>query len=99
MALKKFKLLIWATLSILCSNVNAYYCSEPSPPFTKPQKPNTPYCVNEWTNSHTCDDWQVDSYNRELEAYNRDVERYINDLQVYVSNAANYAQCEIENLE
>ena len=39
------------------------FCYEPSPPWSKPSKPMVPWCVDEWTNTHTCSDWEIDSYN------------------------------------
>ena len=37
---------------------------------SKPTKPSVPYCVNEWSNTHTfCDDWTINSYNRDVENY------------------------------
>lgn len=80
------------------SNNSIAFCVEPTPPFSKPNKPTTPYCVNEWDNTHTCEQWELDSFNREVEIYNRNVEIYINDLESYVSEAADYASCEIRSL-
>ena len=40
------------------------YCSAPSVPYGgAPSKPSKPYCINEFSNTHTCDDWEIDSYN------------------------------------
>lgn len=75
------------------------FCSEPSPPWTKPSPPSTPYCVNTWDNTHTCDDWQIDSYNREVRTYRDDVAEYVAALQRYVDDAVDYAKCEINSLE
>lgn len=92
-------------------NMAFAFCFEPSAPsapsiFWKPQKPNTPYCVNTFTNTHTCSDWEIDSYNREVERYNSEIEDYVFKLQQYVNeaiefaNAADaYARCEINNLD
>lgn len=95
----KLNLNVLIGLTLLTMSTNSFaFCAEPSPPFSKPNKPSTPYCINEWNNTHTCDDWQINSYNNEIEAYNRDVERYIRDLESYVSEAAEYARCEINSL-
>lgn len=65
----------------------------------KPSKPMTPFCVNEWNNTHTCDEWQINSYYSDLDQYRYEVENYINDLQRYVDDAVDYAQCEIRSLD
>ena len=75
------------------------YCYEPSPPMYRPSKPMTPFCVNEWNNTHTCDEWQINSYYSDLDQYRYEVENYINDLQRYVDDAVDYAQCEIRSLD
>ncbi len=86
------------------------YCfapDAPDPPFTssKPTKPTAPYCVDTFTNTHTCDQWEVDSYNSALRQYKYDIEEYIRKLQEYVNEAndfANealeYAKCEIRSI-
>ncbi|WP_043888131.1 hypothetical protein [Methylophaga thiooxydans] len=95
----KLNLNMLAGLAFLTLSTNSVaFCIEPSAPFSKPNKPSTPYCVNEWANTHTCDQWEIDSYNSEVEAYNRDVEMYINDLELYVAEASDYARCEIDSL-
>ena len=96
----KLHLYLFLFSLIFCVNGTALaYCSDPSPPYSKPTKPSAPYCVNEYNNTHTCDDWQINSYNSELENYRNDVNRYIRELQSYVEDASDYAQCEINNLE
>ena len=87
------------------------WCSEPMAPSTpsswsKPTKPSVPFCVNEWNNTHTCDDWTITSYNNDLQNYSYDVENYQRELQYYVdevqrfvNDAYEYANCEIRNLD
>tara|TARA_B100001027_G_scaffold192960_1_gene148019 strand:+ start:168 stop:416 length:249 start_codon:yes stop_codon:yes gene_type:complete len=74
--------------------------------WSKPTKPSVPYCVNEWSNTHTCDDWTINSYNRDVENYRYEVESYQRELQYYVdeaqrflNDAYDYANCEIRNLD
>ena len=93
---------------IIPANVFAW-CSEPMAPSTpsswsKPTKPSVPFCVNEWNNTHTCDDWTITSYNNDLQNYRYDVENYQRELQYYVdeaqrfvNDAYEYANCEIRN--
>lgn len=92
------KLGLLALALSLTADAALAWCSEPSPPMFKPTKPTVPWCVNEWDNTHTCDDWEIDSYNDEVRRYRRDVEDYVDDLQDYVNDAVEYANCEIESL-
>lgn len=95
----------------LCYSTTAFsYCSEPSTPryygSTKPSPPDKPYCVNEYSKTHTCDDWEIDNYNQEIENYNSDirsyhdaVEEYARKLNSYVEEAVAYAKCSIKQVE
>lgn len=86
------------------------YCSAPSGPeppssYSKPSKPTKPYCINEYDNTHTCDDWQIQSYKSEIDQYNYDVDEYIRKLKSYLSEvdsfsseAVSYAKCEANSL-
>jgi len=88
---------IFIVLILYASDVFAY-CSDPSPPFRKPSKPMTPFCINEFSRTHTCDDYVINNYQNEIESYNYDVERYVRELQNYVNDASDYANCEIRRL-
>lgn len=103
-------LMIPAILLLLPTFVSAYCYSPlaPQPPgsYTRPDKPSVPYCVNTYSNTHTCSEWEIDSYNSALEQYKYDVEEYIRKLKNYINEANNfvneavhYAKCEIRNLE
>ena len=86
------------------------FCSAPIAPeppstYTKPIKPVTPFCVNEFSNTHTCDDWEITSYNNEISNYRSEVQYYVQKLKNYISEAeyfvtetVDYAKCEIRNL-
>lgn len=84
------------------------YCSAPSAPNfydSKPTPPSVPYCVNEFSNTHTCDDYTIDRYNNDVERYNSELQsyqynasRYIDELNRYVSDAQSYAECEADDL-
>ena len=86
------------------------YCSEPRAPsapstYSKPSKPSIPFCVNEFSNTHTCDDWEINSYNSDLDRYKYEVDDYQRSLQSFVNDAGDfareahdYANCEIRNL-
>lgn len=81
------------------------YCHPPhAPQFQSiagtPRAPQTPYCVDTFTNTHTCDNFQIDNYNRQVEQYNqaldryyRDVESYAHALDRYYEEAVRYVDC------
>ena len=104
---KILKIIVFVVL--IPTNVFAW-CSEPMAPsvpsnWNKPSKPLVPFCVNEWNNTHTCDDWTISSYNSdldryryELEDYQRELQNYVNDAQYFANEALSYANCEIRNL-
>jgi hypothetical protein len=75
------------------------YCMEPTAPYRKPTKPTVPFCVNEFTNTHTCDDWQIDTYNSEIDTFNFEYPRYVKALNLYLDEAVAYAQCELDSLD
>jgi hypothetical protein len=86
------------------------YCSEPQSPsapggYYKPSKPSKPFCINEYSGTHTCDNWTIQSYNSSIDQYNSEVEDYIRKLNHYLSDvdtfsseAMAYAKCEINDL-
>lgn len=87
----------------------AAYCSEPDTPtrpyLDKPRPPDKPFCYNEYSNTHTCSDWEIDSYNSEVESFNRkmrqyqsEVEDYIQSLSNYVEEVVSYAKCEANDI-
>ncbi len=111
MAKSRNNLLIFI-ITIFFSATNVFgYCSEPIAPeppgvYTKPTKPLVPFCVNEIMKTHTCDDWEISSYNSELASYRSDIDFYVEKLKNYISEAENflnetvaYAKCEISTLE
>ena len=105
------KIIIFLTISFFWGNYVYGFCYAPTAPSnwdrpTKPTKPMVPFCVNEWNNTHTCDDWTITSYNNDLQNYRYDVENYQRELQYYVdeaqrfvNDAYEYANCEIRNLD
>ena len=76
------------------------YCPEPQTfHINTPQEPRAPYCVNEYLKTHTCDDWVIESYYRDVETYQREVRNFIDDLNEYLSDAQNYVECRVEELD
>ena len=74
------------------------FCMEPSAPYYEPQKPSVPWCVNEWENTHTCEQWEIDSYNLEIENFNQEFDDYISELEDYVQDAVAFAKCKIDEV-
>ena len=105
------KLIIIIFVSFFLTSKAFSWCSEPMAPsvpssWSKPTKPSVPYCVNEWSNTHTCDDWTINSYNRdvenyryEAESYQRELQYYVDEAQRFLNDAYDYANCEIRNLD
>lgn len=87
------------------------YCYEPDAPdppasYQKPTKPSVPWCVDEYSRTHTCDDWEIDSYNSDLQRYRYEIDDYVNQLEMFVaeaqafySDSIDYANCEIRSLD
>lgn len=91
--------IVIAALALAVSSLPAFaYCSEPSAPYGKPTRPDTPYCVNTFTNTHTCDDWEIDRYNSEIRSFKSDYETYVRRLRDYVDEAVEYAECQVRSL-
>ena len=100
-------------LIVVClfPGVGAAFCSSPYPPdppstFNRPNPPNRPYCLDAFSGTHTCDYWEIDSYNAAVQQYNYELEDYLRKLKQYVADAAmfaddalEYAKCEIRDLE
>ena len=79
-------------LHAFCSELSTYLISTPS-------KPSVPWCVNEFDNTHTCSEWEIDSYYNDLERYRYDSQEFIEDLNRYVDEAVEYAQCRARELD
>ena len=97
------KIIIFLTISFFWGNYVYGFCYAPTAPSnwdrpTKPTKPMVPFCVNEWNNTHTCSDWEIESYYSDIRNYNYEVESYVNDLQNYLYDAEDYVRCEINSL-
>ena len=88
-----------ALMTTLATKVWALWCIEPTVYLSTPVKPNVPWCVNEWYNTHTCDEWEIKSYYSELDAYRDEAQYFINSLNLYVDEAVDYAQCRANELE
>ena len=94
--------LISSILIFLCFSTGlvSAFCMAPMTTFiTTPIKPSTPLCVNRFNNTHTCDGWEINSYNSRLKAYNLDVEFFIKKLNKYIDESVEYAKCRMNQLE
>jgi len=103
------KVIAFALVGIVATSHAYAYCSAPRTPSfygSKPHKPTKPFCINEFSNTHTCSDWEIRNYNSEVELYNSQirsyqssVNSYISDLNTYLRKAKEFAECEIRNLD
>lgn len=78
----------------------------PSPPSSY-EKPDVPFCLStfSYTNEHTCESWEIDSYVGDVEKYVEKMRDYAseavnhaNKMREYALSAQAYASCEIEDV-
>lgn len=89
------------------------YCSDPSFYQTAPvapssySKPDVPFCLSTYSYSgtHTCDDWEVDSYLDEVKDYVRKLQNYADEANDFANTAIrfaneamDYAKCEAKEV-
>lgn len=86
------------------------FCTDPiAPSFQyfsgKPTPPIVPYCVDQYSNTHTCNDWEIQTYNadidrfnQELEAYVAEIRRYARDIDSYYDAASAHVRCLIDEV-
>ena len=82
------------------------YAPDPPSTFMKPTKPSAPWCVDEYARTHSCDDWEINSYYNDLDSYRNEIENYVRQLKSFVyeaeafySEAVAYANCEISSFD
>lgn len=91
--------LLCLSLTILTTKVWAW-CREPSISFlSTPIKPITPWCLDEYNKTHTCDEWEIARYYSQLENYRSEVSSFAYILNNYVDEAIEYAKCRASELE
>lgn len=98
-------------LALALPTVASAFCTAPlapTPPVTwnKPTKPSVPYCINEYARTHTCSDWEIESYRSDMNRFRNEVSDYIAELQRYISavnlyadQAVSYAVCEADDVQ
>ena len=83
------------------------FCFEPtmnaSPPdFYFFSKPSAPYCLSgyKYSGTHTCEDWEIDSYLSEVDQYLAELNSYVDEYLKFANEAAakyeeavEFAQC------
>lgn len=89
------------------------YCSEPSFYQTGPvapgsySKPDVPFCLSTYSYSgtHTCNDWEIDSYRDEVKDYVRKLQDYADEANdfanaaiLFANEAVDYAKCEAKEV-
>ena len=91
--------------STACAGI---YCTEPRAPAfydTKPAKPYVPSCINEYSHTNTCNEYEISAYNSEIDSFNSklrmykaDADFYISQLNQYIGETKTYANCEASHL-
>lgn len=80
-------------LCLTCLNAPAAaaaLCLEPrAPSVLFLSKPSKPYCAT----SRSCEQWQVDSYKRDVARYYARLEEYLEEVDRFRKRAVEYAQC------
>jgi hypothetical protein len=80
--------------------------SPPDPPGTY-ERPDVPFCLSDysWSGQHSCDSWELDSYEADVEAYVGKLSRYADEAAGFANSAANfaseafaYAKCEAKDV-
>lgn len=99
---------------LLAPNIANAYCSEPSMYGGAPSapgsfsKPSPPYCLSGYgyTRSHTCSDWEIDSYIDGVNDYIRKLNNFANEARDFANSAINfandaadYANCEAKDVK
>lgn len=100
--------------SLLLSSASASWaCYEPSVYLSMPtapsslSKPDVPYCLQGfgYSGTHSCDDWEITSYQNEVEEYVHDLQDYMNEAievarkaTAFAQEAEEYARCEAEEV-
>jgi len=98
-ALARRRVFSLAALVLFVSDSSSVFgfCSEPSAPNAPWSPPPTaPYCFNEWDRTHTCDQWEIDSWIDEINKYINEMADYANEAQEFARDAVDYANCQIE---
>jgi hypothetical protein len=104
------RVLLFAFVFLVPSTAVAY-CLQPNAPSFQyfgatPQPPRVPVCVNQYTNTHTCDDWTIQTYNAEVDRFNAEIGRYMDAVRRYAdavdsyySDAVDHVDCLIRQVE
>ena len=85
------------TIAVIFGSKVAYaFCSPPSAPqppstFGKPDKPSTPFCINEIMRTHTCSEWEISSYRNDMDNYRSELEDYVQKLKYYAREAQSFS--------
>ncbi len=89
------------------------FCSEPFTRVVLPDapgsldRPNTPFCLSGYKISgrHTCSDWEISSYKRDVEDYLEKLQEFANEAVAaanqtirFANEAQDYAKCEADDV-
>lgn len=107
------RITLLAAIFVSASSQTWAYCYEPSVHFSPPDgpasysRPSVPYCLNSYrfSGEHTCDQWEIDSYQRAVDEYVDQLQEYMNEAAEVAKKAVSfaeeveeYARCEAEEV-
>jgi hypothetical protein len=78
-----------AVVSVGPANAAYGFCSQPHAPSAFFSKPSKPYCYT----SRNCSEWQIKSYNNDVDRYYRDLRQYAGQVDDYYNSATKYVEC------
>jgi len=57
------------------------------------QRPSPPYCLEgySWSGQHTCEQWEIDDYIRQVNNYIADLNAYLQEARAFADEAADFA--------
>ncbi len=86
-------------MAFLAPDMAFAFCSAPSMYEDAPEppgqytKPDVPYCLSgySYTRTHTCDQWELDSYIDEINEYISKLQDYTREAESFANAAAGFA--------
>jgi hypothetical protein len=79
----------------------AAYCQGPFAPRAPYRSLTLPACLAgyERSGTHTCSDWEIDTYINAVNAYVEDLNAYVREADAYADAVYNYAKCEADEAQ
>ena len=90
--LRSTTILVLISTGIYSSSAAAAFCFAPNAPMIFVTKPTKPFCATD----RSCEDWQVRSYQNDVDRYFDKLKQYLRDVENYRTEAYEYAKCMAE---